>query len=169
MKSKKPSESYTIQTDIILPSETNSLNHLFGGELLSRMDRTASIAARRHCNKIVVTASVNHVSFNKPIPQNGVVSVVAKVSRAFKTSMEVIIDVFIENPEEERKEQANQGIYTFVAVDNNMRPIAVPAITPETKEEQDRYNAALRRKQLSLVLAGRLQPKEATALKAIFE
>lgn len=169
MKSKKPSESYTIQTDIILPSETNSLNHLFGGELLSRMDRTASIAARRHCNKIVVTASVNHVSFNKPIPQNGVVSVVAKVSRAFKTSMEVIIDVFIENPEEERKEQANQGIYTFVAVDNDMRPIAVPAITPETTEEHDRYNAALRRKQLSLVLAGRLQPKEATALKAIFE
>lgn len=169
MKSKKPSTSYTVQTDIVLPSETNSLNHLFGGELLSRMDRAASIAARRHCNQIVVTASVNHVSFSKPIPQNSVVSVVAKVSRAFKTSMEVIIDVFIENPETEQKEQANQGIYTFVAVDNSMKPVAVPAIIPETKEEQLRFKAALRRKQLSLVLAGRLDPKDATTLKAIFE
>lgn len=169
MKTKTPSESYTIQTDIVLPSETNSLNHLFGGELLSRMDRTASIAARRHCNQIVVTASVNHVSFNKPIPQNGVVSVVAKVSRAFKTSMEVIIDVFIENPENETKQQANQGIYTFVAVDHNMKPIAVPSVTPETQEDHERFEAALRRKQLSLVLAGRLEPSKADALKAIFE
>jgi len=169
MKSKHPSESYTVQTDIVLPSETNSLNHLFGGELLSRMDRAASIAARRHCNQIVVTASVNHVSFNKPIPLNSVVSVVAKVSRAFKTSMEVIIDVFIENPEKKNKQQANQGIYTFVAVDNDKNPIAVPPIIPETEEDKSRYDAALRRKQLSLVLSGRLLPNNATELKALFK
>jgi len=95
MKAKKPSTSYTLLTDIVLPSETNSLNHMFGGELLARMDRAASIAARRHCNQIVVTASVNQVSFDKPIPLDSVVSVSAKVSRAFKTSMEVVIDVFI--------------------------------------------------------------------------
>jgi len=169
MKPKHPSASYTVQTDIVLPSETNSLNHLFGGELLSRMDRAASISARRHCNQIVVTASVNHVSFNKPIPISSVVSVVAKVSRAFKTSMEVIIDVFIENPEAGTKLQANQGIYTFVAVDNNTKPVEVPPIIPETEEEQSRFDAALRRKQLSLVLSGRLLAKEATELKAIFE
>lgn len=169
MKPKHPSDSYTIQTDIVLPSETNSLNHLFGGELLSRMDRAASIAARRHCNQIVVTASVNHVSFNQPIPINSVVSVVAKVSRAFKTSMEVIIDVFIENPETKSKQQANQGIYTFVAVDNDKKPIAVPPLIPETNEDKSRYEAALRRKQLSLVLSGRLQPDDATELKALFK
>lgn len=168
MKPKFPSASHTVQTDIVLPSETNSLNHLFGGELLSRMDRAASIAARRHCNEIVVTASVNHVSFNKPIPQNSVVSVVAKVSRAFNTSMEVIIDVFIEIPETGEKLQANNGIYTFVAVDTNKKPVAVPPIIPETEEEKARYKAALRRKQLSLVLSGRLLAKDATELKAIF-
>ncbi len=169
MTPKKPSNSYTIQTDIVLPSETNSLNHLFGGELLSRMDRAASIAARRHCNQTVVTASVNHVSFNIPIPLNSVVSVVAKVSRAFKTSMEVIIDVFIENTENSTKQQANQGIYTFVAVDNNTKPMAVPKIIPETPEEHTRFEAALRRKQLSLILAGRLKPNDASELKALFK
>lgn len=169
MKPKTPSASLTIQTDIVLPSETNSLNHLFGGELLSRMDRAASIAARRHCNEIVVTASVNHVSFKKPIPQNSVVTVKAKVSRAFNTSVEVIIDVFVEDPENDLKHQANQGIYTFVAVDEQMRPVAVPAIIPETEEEQLRFDAALRRKELSLILAGKMKPEKAEALKAIFE
>jgi len=169
MKPKHPSESYTVQTDIVLPSETNSLNHLFGGELLSRMDRAASISARRHCQQIVVTASVNHVSFNAPIPLNSVVSVVAKVSRAFNTSMEVIIDVYIENPETGSKQQANQGIYTFVAVDSNKKPIKVPPIVPKTEEDKSRYKAALRRKQLSLVLSGRLLPNQATELKAIFK
>jgi len=168
MKPKKPSESYTIQTDIVLPNETNSLNHLFGGELLSRMDRTASISARRHCNQIVVTASVNHVSFNKPIPLNSVVSVVAKVSHAFKTSMEVVIDVFIENPETGDKQKANQGIYTFVAVDNDKTPLKVPKLIPETDEEKLHYKAALRRKELSLILSGRLNPSDAKELKAIF-
>lgn len=169
MKPKTPSASLTIQTDIVLPSETNSLNHLFGGELLSRMDRAASIAARRHCNEIVVTASVNHVSFQKPIPQNSVVSIKAKVSRAFNTSVEVIIDVFVEDPENKMKDQANQGIYTFVAVDNQMKPVAVPPIIPESEEEKIRYDAALRRKELSLILAGKMEPQKAIALKAIFK
>lgn len=169
MKPKTPSASLTIQTDIVLPSETNSLNHLFGGELLSRMDRAASIAARRHCNEIVVTASVNHVSFQKPIPQNSVVSIKAKVSRAFNTSVEVIIDVFVEDPENKMKDQANQGIYTFVAVDNHMKPVAVPPIIPESEEEKIRYDAALRRKELSLILAGKMKPQKAIALKAIFK
>lgn len=168
MESKNPSASYTLLTDIVLPSETNSLNHLFGGELLARMDRAASIAARRHCNEIVVTASVNHVSFEKPIPLDGVVSVSAKVSRAFKTSMEVILDVWVEDPKHLTKTRANKGIYTFVAVNEQKKPVSVPAIMPETEEEIANYNAALRRKQLSLVLSGRMKAEDATELKALF-
>jgi len=76
---------------MVLPSETNHLNHLFGGELLARMDRAGSIAARRHSANITVTASVNHVAFNKSIPLGSIVTVDAKVSRAFKTSMEIYI------------------------------------------------------------------------------
>ena len=166
--SKTPSESYTLLTDIVLPSETNSLNHMFGGELLARMDRAASIAARRHCNEIVVTASVNHVSFDKPIPLDSVVSVSAKVSRAFRTSMEVVIQVWVEHPKKGEKYKANEAIYTFVAVDEDKKPVPVTELIPETEEEKSYYNAALRRKQLGLVLAGRMKPNDATELKALF-
>jgi len=165
MEAKSPSESRTILTDLVLPSETNPLNNLFGGELLARMDRAASIAARRHSRRIVVTASVNHVAFNKSIPLGSVVTVEAVVSRAFKSSMEIYIDVWVEDRESGRRTKANEAIYTFVAVDETGTPIQIPALEPETDLEKDRYEAALRRKQLSLVLAGKMKPAEATELK----
>jgi len=169
MTPKTPEQSKTIMTDLVLPSETNPLNNLFGGELLARMDRAASIAARRHSRRIVVTASVNHVAFNRSVPLGSVVTVEAKVSRAFKTSMEVFLDVWIEDRESGIRDKANEAIYTFVAVDETGRPIQVPEIEPETKLETERYAAALRRKQLSLVLAGKMKPNEATELKALFQ
>ncbi len=169
MTPKTPEASKTIMTDLVLPSETNPLNNLFGGELLARMDRAASIAARRHSRRIVVTASVNHVAFNRSVPLGSVVTVEAKVSRAFKTSMEVFLDVWIEDRESGLRDRANEAIYTFVAVDETGRPIQVPEITPETDLEKERFDAALRRKQLSLVLAGKMKPNEATELKALFQ
>lgn len=169
MKAKTPEHSKTTMTDLVLPSETNHLNNLFGGELLARMDRAASIAARRHSRRIVVTASVNHVAFNHAVPLGSVVTVEAKVSRAFKTSMEVYIDVWIEDRESGVRTKANEAIYTFVAVDETGRPVKVPEVTPETKLEIERFEAALRRKQLSLLLAGRIKPSEATELKALFD
>ncbi|WP_047417744.1 acyl-CoA thioesterase [Cellulophaga sp. Hel_I_12] len=168
MTAKTPSESRTIMTDLVLPSETNPLNNLFGGELLARMDRAASIAARRHSRRITVTASVNHVAFNQSVPVGSVVTVEAAVSRAFKTSMEVYIDVWMEDRFTGTKTKANDAIYTFVAVDDTGKPTEVPKIIPETDLEKERYAAALRRKQLSLVLAGKMKPNEATELKALF-
>ena len=168
MQPKFPSESLTILTDLVLPSETNPLNNLFGGELLARMDRAASIAARRHSRRIVVTASVNHVAFNRAIPLGSVVTVEAKVSRAFKTSMEIFIDVWLEDRESGIRSKANEAIYTFVAVDDTGHPTAIAPIAPQTEIEKQRFEAALRRKQLSLVLAGKMKPADATELKAIF-
>uniref|UniRef100_UPI0040494010 acyl-CoA thioesterase n=1 Tax=Gelidibacter sp. TaxID=2018083 RepID=UPI0040494010 len=168
MQPRTAEASKTIMTDLVLPSETNPLNNLFGGELLARMDRAASIAARRHSRRITVTASVNHVAFNRSIPLGSVVTVEAKVSRAFKTSMEVFLDVWIEDRESGLKTKANEAIYTFVAVDETGRPTEVPEIIPETDLEKERFAAALRRKQLSLVLAGKLKPADATELKALF-
>lgn len=168
MHAKTPSESRTVMTDLVLPSETNPLNNLFGGELLARMDRAASIAARRHSRRITVTASVNHVAFNRSVPLGSVVSVEASISRAFRTSMEVFIDVWMEDRISGEKVKANEAIYTFVAVDEQGTPTEVPQLTPETDLEKERYAAALRRKQLSLVLAGKMQPNEATELKALF-
>jgi acyl-CoA hydrolase len=168
MDSRTPSASKTILTDLVLPSETNPLNNLFGGELLARMDRAASIAARRHSRRIVVTASVNHVAFNKMIPLGSVVTVEAKVSRAFKTSMEIFIDVWIEDRESGICSKANEAIYTFVAVDEQGQPVPVPELVPESDQEKERFDAALRRKQLSLVLAGKMSPKDASELRALF-
>ncbi|MCQ0112374.1 acyl-CoA thioesterase [Zhouia amylolytica] len=168
MDAKTPSESRTTMTDLVLPSETNPLNNLFGGELLARMDRAASIAARRHSRRITVTASVNHVAFNRAIPLGSVVTVEAAVSRAFKSSMEIYLDVWIEDRESGKRTKANEAIYTFVAVDETGRPVAVPPLNPETELEQERFEAALRRKQLSLVLAGKMKPNDATELKALF-
>lgn len=169
MKPKTPSDSRTVTTDLVLPSETNHLSHLFGGALLAKMDRAAYITARRHSRRIAVTASVNHVAFNTAIPLGSVVTIEASVSRAFKTSMEIFIDVFIEDRISGERTKANEAIYTFVAVDDAMTPVEVPEIIPETELEKSRYEAALRRKQLSLVLAGKMNPQEATELKAIFE
>ncbi len=168
MQPKTPSESLAILTDLVLPSETNPLNNLFGGELLARMDRAASISARRHSRRIVVTASVNHVAFNRAIALGSVVTIEAKVSRSFNTSMEIYIDVLIEDRESGEKSKANEAIYTFVAVDEHGRPVSVPAVIPVTELEKERYDAALRRKQLSLVLAGKMKPQDATELRALF-
>ncbi|MEL0455231.1 acyl-CoA thioesterase [Flavobacteriaceae bacterium SZ-1-7] len=168
MQARTPEQSKTILTDMVLPGETNPLNNLFGGELLARMDRAASISARRHSRRIVVTASVNHVAFSRAVPLGSVVTVEAKVSRAFKTSIEVYIDVWIEDRESGNKTKANEAIYTFVAVDDTGKPVVVPEVLPETDLEKERYAAALRRKQLSLLLAGKIKPSEASELKALF-
>lgn len=165
---KTPKESLTVLTDIVLPGETNPLGNLFGGELLARMDRACSIAARRHSRRIVVTASVNHVAFNRAVPVGSVVTIEAKVSRAFKSSMEVYVDVWSEDRESQERTKVNEGIYTFVAVDNTGTPITVPQIKPETELEKERFEGALRRKQLSLILSGKMKPSDATELRALF-
>jgi len=168
MKAKTAKESLTVLTDLVLPGETNYLDNLFGGELLARMDRACSIAARRHSNRIVVTASVNHVAFTKIVPVGSVLIVEAKASRAFNSSMEIYVDVWKEDHKTGERIRVNEGIYTFVAVDDNGKPVKVPELIPETELEKQRFDGALRRKQLSLILSGRMEPKDATELKALF-
>ena len=168
MISRTPKESLTVVTDLVLPSETNPLGNMFGGELLARMDRAASISARRHCRRIVTTVSVNHVAFSKMIPLGSVVTIEAKVSRAFKSSMEVVMDIWIEDRESGTRKKSNVGIYTFVAVDESGQPVSVPEIIPESDLEKDWFEAALRRRQLSLVIAGKMDASDATELKALF-
>lgn len=165
---KKAGESLTVMTNIVLPNETNSLRNLFGGELLAKMDRCASISAARHCARRVVTASVNHVSFKHPIPEGGIVVLESKVSRAFSTSMEVYVDVWLDDPIEGKKIHTNEGIYTFVAVDEYNKPVPIPQMEPETETEKLRFDAAQRRKELSLILSGRMKPQESVELKKLF-
>ena len=97
MKTKTPSDSVAISTEIVLPNDTNTLGNLMGGRLLHWMDITAAIAAHRHCGRVVVTASVNNVAFSQPIKLGDIVTLQAKISRSFNSSMEVFIDVSVED------------------------------------------------------------------------
>lgn len=168
MKPKTAKESVATLTELVLPNDTNVLGNLMGGRLLQWMDIASAIAAKRHCNRVVVTASVNNVSFNRPIHLGDVLTLQAKVSRSFHTSMEVFIDVWLEDRITGEKLKCNEAIYTFVAVDQLGNPISIPELIPETEEEKKRYDGALRRRQLSLILAGKMKPSEATELKALF-
>ncbi len=168
MQAKNPKDSVTINTEHVLPNDTNHVGGLFGGKLMQWMDLTAAIAAGRHCRRVVVTASVNHVSFDHQIKQGSVVTLEAKVSRAFKSSMEVFVVVTVEDSVTGAVKKSNEAIFTFVAIDQNGSPLPVPELIPETDEEKNRFAGALRRRQLSLLLAGRIKPAEATELKALF-
>ena len=168
MNAKLASASHTIMNEIVLPNDTNTLNNLMGGRLLHLMDIGAAMAAQKHSNRIVVTASVDNVSFKAPIRLGDVVTIHAKITRSFNSSMEIRIDVWSENIPSGRKEKSNEAYYTFVAVDQTGRPIPVPTVSIETEEEQKLFDGALRRRQLRLVLAGKMKAQDATELKALF-
>ncbi|HVA97825.1 MAG TPA: acyl-CoA thioesterase [Bacteroidia bacterium] len=168
MKSKTAKETLAVTTEIVLPNDTNSLGNLMGGRLLHWMDITAAISSHRHCRRVVVTASVNNVAFSHPIKLADIVTLEAKVSRAYTTAMEVFIDVWVENHVTGIKTKCNEAIYTFVAVDQMGNPISVPELIPESEQEKERFAGALRRRQLSLILGGKMKPDEATELKALF-
>ncbi|MCB0762033.1 MAG: acyl-CoA thioesterase [Flavobacteriales bacterium] len=168
-KTINASQTLATTSHIVLPENTNTLGNLMGGQLLNWMDITAAISAHRHCRRVVVTAAVNNVSFAHPIKLGDIVTIEAKVSRAFNSSMEVYMQVFVEDHVTGARTICNEAMYTFVAVDQLGNPINVPDLVPETPEEQRRYDGALRRRQLRLILAGKLKPVDATELKALFE
>jgi acyl-CoA hydrolase len=168
MKSKTAKETLAISTKVVLPHETNTLGKLFGGALLAWLDEIAAVSAHRHSRRVVVTAAINNVSFGEPIDLGAILTMESKVTRAYTSSMEVMIDVFVEDSLTGERKQVNEAIYTFVAVDQNGGPINVPELIPESEEEIKRYDAALRRRQLSLVIAGKMKPQDASELKSIF-
>ena len=166
--SRHPRETFSSTTRLVLPNDTNTLGNLMGGNLLHWMDVAAAISANRHCRRVVVTAAVNNVSFQKPIKLGDIVIIESQVTRSFKSSMEVYLEVFVESTLTGVKSRCNEAMYTFVAVDQQGAPIEVPKTVPETKEEEQRFDGALRRRQLRLILAGKMKPSDATELKALF-
>ena len=133
------------------------------------MDICAAIAAQKHSNRIVVTASVDNISFGKPISLGDVVTLEAKVTRSFNSSMEVYISAKSENIPGGKSEITNRAFFTFVAVDQSGRPIDVPEVIPESEEEKELYAGALRRRQLRLVLAKRMKPEDAKELRTFLD
>jgi acyl-CoA hydrolase len=168
MKTKRPKDSHTIMNELVLPNDTNTLNNLMGGRLLHWMDIAAAISAQKHCNRIVVTASVDNVSFKQPIKLGDVVTIEAKVTRSFNTSVEVRLDVWAENVPSGSRAKSNEAYYTFVALDQDGQKVAVPELIPESEEDLELFDGALRRRQLRLILSGKMLPNDALELKALF-
>lgn len=166
---KKPADSIVIMTELVLPNDTNVFGNLMGGRLMYWMDIAAALSAQKHCNAPVVTASVDNISFVNPIKLGNVVHIQARVTRAFNSSVEVFMDVWGEDLVKQHKYKSNTAYYTFVALDENSKPKPVTPLEPETEAEKELYNGALRRRQVRLILGGKMKPNEATELKELFE
>ena len=165
---KKAVESLVMMTELVLPNDTNTFGNLMGGRLMYWMDIAAALAAMKHCAAPVVTASVDNISFENPIKIGNVVHIEAKVTRAFTSSMEIHLDVWGEDAIQQFKYKSNEAYYTFVALDPTGKPRPVNQLVPETEEEKKLFESALRRRQLRLILGGKLNPRDAPELKALF-
>jgi acyl-CoA hydrolase len=168
MDGKNPSESLIVMTELVLPNDTNLYGNLMGGRLMYWMDIAAALSASKHCNAPVVTASVDNISFESPIKLGNVVHIEAKLTRAFNTSMEIHMNVWGEDLTHQYRYKSNEAYYTFVALDPNRKPRPVAPVLPVTEEEKKLYDGALRRRQLRLILGGKMKPADAAELKALF-
>jgi acyl-CoA hydrolase len=168
LKSKTAQQSFVEMTELVLPNDTNTFGNLMGGRLMYWMDIAAALAAMKHCGAPVVTASVDNISFENPIKLGNVVHIQAKVSRAFTTSMEIHLNVWGEDAIHQSKYKSNEAYFTFVALDANGKSTPVPPLLPQTEEERKLFESALRRRQIRLILGGKMKPDDATELKALF-
>ncbi len=169
MKEKKVSESQTTMTEMIMPNDTNPIGNLMGGNLMRWMDIVGGICAGKHCEAHVVTASVDHVSFQSPIHLGDVITLEAVVTRAFNSSVEVYVEVFAADIKGGQNRRCNHAYFTFVAIDDETKkPIKVPGVLPLTGEEQKLFESGARRRELRLVLSGRLKPENASKLRDFF-
>ena len=165
---KKATESLVVMTELVLPNDTNIFGNLMGGRLMYWMDIAAALSAVKHCNAPVVTASVDNISFENPIKLGNVVHIEAKVTRAFNSSMEVHLQVWGEDAIQQYRYKSNEAYLTFVALDPNGKPRKVNSLVPETEDEKRLFEGALRRRQVRLILGGKLKPEDAEELKSLF-
>lgn len=139
--------------ELVMPNDTNPLGNLMGGRLLQWMDVCSAISAQRHCNRNVVTISVDNVEFKSAIALGEVVVIEAEVTRAFTTSMESAMRVWAENLRTGERRLCTTSFYTFVSVDADGRPVPVPQIIPESDFEKERYDQAEKRRELRLEIS----------------
>jgi len=166
---KKVSESFTVMTEMVMPNDTNPMGNLMGGYLMRWMDISAAICAGRHCEAHVVTAAVDHISFQNAIHVGEVITLEASVTRAFNTSVEIYVEVFANDIKGQTPRRCNHAYFTFVAVDDSKKiPIQVPPVIPLSSEEQSLYEGAARRREIRLILSGRIKAKEATEIRKYF-
>lgn len=169
MEAKKVDESKTIMTELVLPNDTNFFGNLMGGRLMYWMDIAAALTALKHCNKPAVTVSVDNLSFRNPIKLGCAVHIEGRVTRVFNSSLEIYLKVWGEDLMKNEKYESNNAYFTFVCIDEDGKPTLAPELILETEEEKQLYEGAMRRRQLRLMLAGKLKPDDATELKMLFD
>jgi acyl-CoA hydrolase len=168
-ESKRVSDSKTVMTEMIMPNDTNPMGNLMGGYLMRWMDIAAAICAGRHCNAHVVTAAVDHISFQNPIHLGDIITLEASVTRAFNTSVEVYVEVFAGDIKGGSLRRCNHAYFTFVGLDDKKQePKQVPPVLPLSQDEQQMYESAARRREMRLILSGRIKPKDATEIRKLF-
>ncbi|MEM1216037.1 MAG: acyl-CoA thioesterase [Bacteroidota bacterium] len=170
LQPKRVTASHTIMTEMIMPNDTNPMGNLMGGNLLRWMDIVSAVCAGKHCERHVVTASADHVSFKEAIHVGEVITLEASVTRAFRSSVEVVVEVYASDIKGHNPRHCNSAYFTFVALDQeNGKPVNVPGVTPITEIERQRFESAPRRREVRMILAGRMKPEEATEIRALFE
>jgi acyl-CoA hydrolase len=146
MSAKHPGDSEVIMTHLVLPNDTNQLGNLLGGKLMHWIDIAAALTAMRHSGRVCVTASVDEIDFAEPIKLGHVVMIRSVITRAFRTSMEIFVEVWREDPLNNVRAKTSSAYLTFVGIDQYGKPLQAPPMEPSTEEEQHRYEeAAIRR------------------------
>lgn len=169
LEGKLVAASKTVMTEMIMPNDTNPMGNLMGGYLMKWMDIACAVCAARHSESLVATASVDHISFYEPIHLGDVITLTAQVTRAFNTSIEIYVEVSASEITGSNPRQSNHAYFTFVALDRATgKPIKVPPVIPITSEEKKQYEVASRRRELRLILAGKLKPENAIELINFF-
>ena len=158
---KTVAASHTQTTEIVLPNDTNPHGTMFGGRLLSIMDKAAGICAGRHAGRVAVTASIDSVQFQRPLYQGDVLLVDAWINRAFTTSMEIEVIVSTESLESRKQLRANRAFFTFVAINKAGKPTPVPPLKCTTEDERLRHRQAGLRREVRLYLSNKLTLEDA--------
>ena len=157
-------DSESEMTEIILPNDANTLGNLLGGRLMHFIDLTGAMAAFRHARTHVVTAAMDHIDFIQPVHVGDLLILKSRVNRAFSTSMEVGVKVWVEHPQTGVLLHVASAYLVFVAVDQKGKRVRVPGLEPITADEMRRYEGAMRRREYrEAETARRKQAKQAYA------
>ena len=145
-KKKSPSFSETIMTEVVFPNDTNPLGFLRGGNMMHWMDIASAVCAQTHANMEAVTVAVDKLVFKHPVKLGDIVTIKARITRSFRSSMEIYVEVWAKRIPGKERFLSNTAYYTFVALDKNAQPAEVPMVNPKTTEEKRQYKNALKRR-----------------------
>lgn len=155
LKGKTVADSATEMIEVVLPNDANPLGNILGGKVMHLIDIAGAIAAHRHCRSLVVTASVDNLDFIHPIRVGELIVLRSRITRAFHTSMEAEVKVFLEDYLTGGRRQTSSAFVTYVALDSAGKPKQVPPLVPRSMDEKRRYREALERRRWRLSLAAR--------------